>query len=119
MELTADQQAYLAYLQAEWPELYDQFAAPQLTAVGLGATETATSGNFFSNILNSITGAIPSLSAAYAQVRDAQAQAQIAELQRQTQIAQAQGGGFGGMSTGTLLMLGGAALLGVIFLTRK
>ena len=117
MELTANQQAYLAYLQDQWPELFEQYVQPQLTAAGLGATES--SGNFFSNILSSITGAIPSLSAAYAQVQDARAQAQIAELQRQTQIAQAQGLGVGGIGTGTLLMLGGAALLAVYFIGRK
>jgi len=118
MELNANQQAYLAYLQDQWPELYERFVQPQLTAVGLGATD-GSSGNFFTNILNSITGAIPSLSSAYAQVQDARAQAEIAELQRQTQIAQMQGGAGMGLSMGTIAMLGAAALIGVVFLARK
>jgi hypothetical protein len=116
---TPAQQAYIAYLQDQWPDLYENFVRPQLTAEGLGATDTAGSGNIFSNILNTITSAIPQLSSAYAQVRDAQAQARIAELQRQTQIAAAQGGGFGGLSTSTLLMLAAAGLVGVYVLSRK
>lgn len=131
---------YLAWLRSNFPTLYEHaianVSAP--SAPGLsGFLDTLTSG--FSNVVNSVTSALPDLARTYSEYRQAES---LIKLNSQRagqglsplaynasgQLVTASGQPYSsadfslastGMGTGTWVALGAAGLLGVYLLARS
>jgi hypothetical protein len=115
-ELTAAQRDYLNWIKLTMPEFYADQVQPYLSEASLGSIGATESGGTFSNILNSITNALPSLANTYAQYRaqeDALEQRTL-EMQRAYPITTA-----GSLSQYMPYLLIGAAALGVLFFATR
>jgi len=111
--LTATQQNYLIWLRANYPDIYNQYAAPQLN-FQLGDDTTGDDQSTFASIIDSITSAIPSIAQAYTATK-------AASIAQQTAIAKATlpKTGLAAISTTTWLIGGGILLGGLLLLRRR
>jgi type II secretory pathway component PulF len=117
---TAAQRNYLAWVKANLPEFYADVVQPHLSNASLGRIGRSylgddSSGSTFSDILSSISDALPSLAATYATVAGTQAALQT----RTNQIATTTTASQNTTKMIEILALGGAALLGIVLLTRR
>ncbi len=111
--LKPEQENYLIWLRASYPELYNQYAAPSMQ-LQLGDDTSGDDQSTFASIIDSITSAIPSLAQAYTAT-------QVSSLAQQTALAKAtvKPSTTFGMSTTTLAIAGAVLLGGVLLLRRK
>ena len=114
---TIEQQRYLKYLKNNFPLIYADAVQPILSNNGMGAIgadASADSGSTWTDILSSVSGAISQIGTTYTQYASSQK-----ALENQTALVAAQ------TSKGTssiqpmYLVLGAAALLGVVLLARR
>ncbi len=107
------QQNYLVWLRANYPEVYNQYAAPLLNGQ-LGDDTSDDDQSTFASILDSITSIIPSVAQAYTANK-------AANLAQQTAIAKATipKSGFASISPMTWLIGGGILLGGALLLRRR
>lgn len=131
---------YLAWLRSNFPTLYERATANVSAppAPGLsGFLDTLTSG--FSNVVNSVTSALPDLARTYSEYRQAEsliklnsqragqglsplaynASGQLVTASGQPYTTQDFSLASTGMSTTTWIALGAAGLLGVFLLARS
>ncbi len=112
--LTVQQQSYLTWLRANYPELYNQFATQPMARQLGDDTSNSDDQSTFASIVDSITSAIPSLAQAYTATK-------VSSLAQQTALAKAtvKPTTIMGLSPTTLLIGGGVLLGGLLLLRRR
>lgn len=112
-QFTAEQIDYLTWLKNTNPVLYSVAVQPLLSQAGfgtIGALQLGDTGGLFSSILDSVTNA-------YQTYATTKSQADLIRAQTAQAARTTSAGSFA--SGTTLLLLGAAALVGVILLVKK
>lgn len=133
---THNRALYLTWLRTNFPELYSR--AMGVDAVGLSGIFDSI-GSAFNNLVKNVTDSLPSLANSYAQIKTQQqlieANSQRAQqglpplVYQNGQLVPMTGGQYtssdyelastGGMSTGSIVMIGVAVVLAAIILTSR